>query len=110
MHFVSKATEKHLQVSGARTGLKRHFMEPLYLLSRISISTTVFRHHWSFMKFSFTLAEAMGAIAALEIDALAILTPFDRFGVGASATPVLEALRATGRPGGPTRPSTSYHT
>ena len=57
-----------------------------------------------------TLAEAMGAVAALEIDALAILTTFDRLGLGASSSSMLETLGAAGRPGGPSRPSTGYHT
>ena len=57
-----------------------------------------------------TLAEAMGAVAALEIDALAILTTFDRLRLGASSSSMLETLGAAGRPGGPSRPSTGYHT
>ena len=57
-----------------------------------------------------TLAEAMGAVAALEIDALTILTTLDRFGISTSSSAVLETLGAAGRPGGPSRPSTGHHT
>ena len=61
------------------------------------------------LHFNLTLAEAMGAVAALEIDALAILTTFDRLRLGASSSSMLETLGAAGRPGGPSRPSTGYH-
>ena len=62
------------------------------------------------LHFNLTLAEAMGAVAALEIDAFTVLTTFDRLGMSASSSSVLETLGAAGRPGGPSRPSTGYHT
>lgn len=46
----------------------------------------------------YTLTEAFGAVAALKIDALAILAPLGGFGVGAGSPPVLKALWAARRP------------
>lgn len=52
----------------------------------------------SFMNYYYTLTEAFGAVAALKIDALAILAPLGGFGVGAGSPPVLKALWAARRP------------